>query len=186
MRNTIYNKLFEVLKLRLTETERYFYVYSMKFRKKAQVKKASSYSGYEVEQFVNEFCNEINNKCSELLNATERLFIASGRKLSKAQYEHLITEYIHSFNTAIDSFSKTFAQEFGPIESYMIVFSNLKGNIAPKIKVHLQAMEALSNSRIDKSLCWTATSTAIAAASLLVSAFALIVTIIDSVSHACG
>lgn len=186
MRSTIYDKLFGVLKLRLTETERYFYVYGMKFQKRAQAKKAGSYSGCEVEQFVNEFCNEIDNKCSELLKTTERLFLSSGRKLSKSQYEHLIAEYIHSFDTVIDSFSGIFVQEFETIESCMIVFSTLKGNVVSKIKVHIQAMEALSNSRIDKSLCWTATSTAIAAVSLLVSTFALIVTIIDSTSHVCG
>ena len=169
MRKTIYNDLFEVLRLQLSETERYFYVYGMQFRKKAQAKKATAFAGHEIKQFADEFCVEINSKCSELLCSAEKLFLASGRKLSKSQYKHLIAEYTHSFGILIDAFSKTFFEEFETLETIALLFSNLKGNITPKITSHFRAIEILSNSKIDKVLRWTAVSTVLAALSLILS-----------------
>ena len=98
-------------------------------------------------------------------------------KSFKKQYADLIDKCTTLFVSTIDGYYKVFQEEFDlnrTIETSRNVF---RSNIALRISNHINALNIMTNTKLDKALLWTAIGTVFAGLSLVLSVIAIIVTI---------
>jgi hypothetical protein len=176
MNKKLYEQISLLINEKIEDTYKYFEVYKYTFNKKVKKLKASPYSGHDVLELVENFNDELNLKCKTLLKEIDDLFINSGRKLSNSQYADLIKRCTSLFVSTIDGYYKAFQEEFefkGTIKTSANVF---RKNMASKISGHINALNIISTTKIDKALMWTAVGTVFAGISLLLSIIAIILT----------
>lgn len=177
MNKKIYKQLSVLINERIEDTYKHFEAYKHLFKKNVQEVKAGSYGGHDVLEFAEDFNKEVNRKCNVLLKEIDSLFINSGRKLSNKQYADLIDKCTTLFVSTIDGYYKVFQEEFDlnrTIETSRNVF---RSNIALRISNHIDALNIMTNTKLDKALLWTAIGTVFAGLSLVLSVIAIIVTI---------
>ncbi|MBE6806268.1 MAG: hypothetical protein E7526_07170 [Ruminococcaceae bacterium] len=177
MNKKAYKKLSVLINEKIEDTYKYFEEYKHLFKNNAQEVKAGSYGGRDVLEFVEDFNKEVNKKCNELLKEIDSLFINSGRKLSNNQYADLIDKCTTLFASTIDGYYKVFEEEFDLNETIETSSNLFRGNTALKISRHINALNIMSNTKLDKALLWTAIGTVFAGLSLVLSVIAIIVTI---------
>ncbi len=175
MNDKVYKQLLQLIDANILNINDYFFVYTLLFKRKAKETKAGSYGGYEVINFVGEFNNELNNKCADLLKETEKLFINSGRKLSKKQYTELIGKCTKPFDSIIENYSKAVKEEFELNGTLEVSLTLSKERISSRIRGHINALKSISNTKIDKALLWTAVGTIFGGISLILSVIAIII-----------
>ena len=148
------------------------------FRKQAQEMKSHSYGGREVLNLVAVFNQETNQQCDKLIDKVKNLFAESGRSLSKKQYDDLKSKCTKPFVNGIDAFKKALQEEFEWTSTMETSLSVLKGNVISSINHRIDTFKLISSVRLDKALRWTALGTIFAGISLLLSAVAILVSII--------
>lgn len=176
MRDKTYKQLFSLANESIVDIYEHFSVYIHLFEKKAEETKANSYGGYELTKFAGDFNKELNQKCSELLKEIEKLFVGSGRKLSRKQYMDLIEKCTKPFDSIVDNYSEVFEKEFGLNETIKTSLKISKSRMFMKISGFINALNIISNTKIDKALVWTAVGTVFAGISLILSVIAIILT----------
>lgn len=174
MRDKVYKQLSSLVNESIFDIYEYFSVYIHLFEKRAEETKANSYGGYELTKFAGEFNKELNQKCSELLKEIETLFVGSGRKLSRKQYMDLIDKCTKPFDSIVDNYSKAFEKEFGLNETLKTSLTISKSRMFGKIGGFINALNIISNTKIDKALVWTAVGTVFAGFSLILSIIAIL------------
>ena len=174
MRNKIYKQISSLVNESILDIYEHFSVYIYSFENLAKETKSNSYGGYELTKFVGDFNKELNQKCSDLLKEIETLFVGSGRKLSRKQYMDLIEKCTKPFDSIIDNYSAAFKKEFGLNETAETSLRVSKGRIYGKISGFINAVNIISNTKIDKALVWTAIGTLFAGVSLLLSVISIL------------
>lgn len=174
MKDNVYKQLSSLINESISNIKEYFSIYILLFERRAEETKANSYGGYELTKFVGEFNNELNQKCSELFKEIENLFVGSGRKLSREQYIDLTDKCTKSFDSIIDNYSKAFDKVFGLNETLRLSLTTSKSRIFRKIGKFINALNIISNTKIDKALWWTAIGTVFAGISLILSIIAIL------------
>ena len=175
MNKKIYKQISVLIDEKIDDTYGNFEVFKLMFKRKAQELKTRSYSGRDVLEFVGDFNKEVNDKCNELLKEIDSRFINSGRKLSKSQYADLIGKSTTLFTSVIDGYYKSFQEEFDLNRTIETSKNAFRGNIVLKISRHINALNIMSNTKLDKALLWTAIGTVFAGISLVLSVIAIIV-----------
>lgn len=173
MRGKVYKELMFLIDIKLEEISEYFSNYNIVFEKQANELKATSYGGYEIRRMVSDFSNEINIKTKELLVEIENRIISSSRKFSSEQMNDVEQKCTNKISFIINNFNTKLQEVFGLVESVEVTLCNLKQGTEYKITKGIRAVNAMTNAKIDKALCWTAIGTVFAAVSLVLSVVGL-------------
>lgn len=173
MKESNFEKIFDILDIKKMEIAQYFYAYGMRFIQNAKQMKVQGHSGRDLVRKVDEFDVELNDKLSGLLNDTEQIILKLGRKLSSKQYDKMASTYEKTWKDIVEGFKDKVSQEFEVTESLGNMFNMMVQRYSQKIIKHFAAMKVMADTKIDKIYCWTVVSTVMAGLSLLVSMITL-------------
>lgn len=86
----------------------------------------------------------------------------------------LIDKCTKPFDSIVDNYSKAFEKEFGLNETLKTSLTISKSRMFGKIGGFINALNIISNTKIDKALVWTAVGTVFAGFSLILSIIAIL------------
>lgn len=157
----------------------FFSLHTAIFKSQALEIKSHSYGGREILNLVAVFNRKTNQQCDELIDKIKNLFAESGRTLSEKQYIDLKEKCTKPFVNGIDAFKKALQEEFEWTSTMETSLSVLKGNVISSINHRIDTFKLISSIRLDKALRWTALGTIFAGISLLLSAAAILISIVE-------
>ena len=151
MRKKVYKEITYLIDIKLEEISDYFSNYNIVFGKQAKEIKAMAYGGYEIKRMASDFSNEINIKTKELLVEIENRIISSSRKFSSKQISDMDKKCADKILFIIDAFNTKLQEVFGLGESIEVILYNLKQGTQYKITKGIKAVNAMTNTKLDKA-----------------------------------
>ena len=155
MRKRVFQELLTVVEIEIDEILDYFTSSLIVTKRKFKEMKDCSYGGYEINQCVREFEQNVNLKSTGLLNAVNRIILESNREFTKSQMKVLSEKCCQCFEIIIAQYSNLLFSEFDDIESIKIKLTNKTPSIKYKITQNIQAGHIFAQKRLDKALWWT-------------------------------